>query len=52
VSKEKSLFLTDKHRKKCDLVGVIGREAFHIFDKANMTWIAAIEELGYAKLVS
>jgi hypothetical protein len=42
--------LMDIRREKCDLVGVIGRHAFHIFDKTNRLWIANIEKLGYLTL--
>ena len=30
--------------------GVVGRRAFHIFDKTNRTWITNSKELGYQKL--
>ena len=29
---------------------MVGRKAFHIFDKMKMTWICASKELGYEQV--
>ena len=31
-------------------MGIIGRRAFHIFDKTHRTWITSTKKLGYQKL--
>lgn len=35
---------------KSDLIGVVGREAFHIFNKSDRTWVCSRKELGYQML--
>jgi hypothetical protein len=47
---QKCDLLIDLSKQKCELIGVVGRKAFHIFDKTNMTWIANIRALGYQEL--
>lgn len=51
VSPEKQAILRDCRRKRSELIGVVGRIAFHIFDKSAMTWICSSESLGYAKII-
>ena len=33
----------------CELYGVVGRRAFHIFDKTHMTWVCCSKLLGYQR---
>ena len=42
--------ITGLKNRKCELIGVIGRHAFHIFDKTHATWISHNEELGYVTM--
>ena len=49
-SEEKRQQLRDLSRKKCHLMGIVGRRAFHIFDKTHRTWICSTKKLGYQKL--
>ena len=37
-------------KKNCELVGIVGRKAFHIFDKTHRTWICSSRALGYDKI--
>ena len=37
---------------RCDLVGVMGRNAFHVFDKISMNWICSNKYLGYGNVFS
>ena len=36
--------------KKCQIIGVIGRRCFHLFDKKHMQWLCSAKKLGYEKL--
>lgn len=49
-SPAKRALLKDLTRKRCELVGVVGRNAFHIFDKTNRTWICSSKAHGYIRL--
>ena len=40
----------DLRSKNRELIGVVGRQAFHIFDKTNLTWISHTEMLGSVTL--
>jgi hypothetical protein len=31
------------------MFGVVGRRAFHIFDKTHMTWVCSSKALGYQR---
>lgn len=42
--------LKDLSQQKCELYGIIGRRAFHIFDKTHMVWICNSKKLGYIHL--
>ena len=46
-SEEKRELLKSLARKRCSLLGVVGRRAFHIFDATHRTWICSSKELGY-----
>jgi hypothetical protein len=48
---ERQSILKDLLKKKCELIGVVGRNAFHIFDKTNLTWFCSIKALGYETLI-
>jgi hypothetical protein len=37
--------------KRCDLIGIKGRKALHIFDKTYMTWICSSTKLGFETLL-
>lgn len=37
--------------KLCDLIGIMGRKALHIFDKTYMIWICSSTKLGYETLL-
>ena len=52
VKPDKRELLKDCRRKHSELIGVVGRKAFHIFDKTAMTWICSSEALGYAKIIN
>lgn len=49
-SEEKRQLLLGLSRQKCQLMGIVGRRAFHIFDKTHRTWITSTKKLGYQKL--
>ena len=49
-SENKKLLLRGLTKKNCELYGVIGRRAFHIFDKTHLTWICSSKVLGYQYL--
>ena len=52
VSSEiKKMLLRDCKKKRCDLIGIVGRKALHIFDKTYMTWICSSAKLGYETLL-
>jgi len=36
--------------KNCDLVGIVGRRAFHVFDRTNLKWVCSSRALGYQTL--
>lgn len=40
----------DLKLKRGEFVGIVGRKAFHIFDKANRRWVASSQQLGYQTL--
>lgn len=42
--------LKDYSKRNCDLIGIVGRKAFHIFDKTHRTWICSSKNLAYEKL--
>ena len=45
--------VTDAHKypfERCRWVGVVGREAYHVFDLKKMEFVYAERELGYSKL--
>ena len=46
-STHKQQLLKDLKRQRCELIGIVGRRAFHIFDKTNRTWISNSLALGY-----
>lgn len=50
-SKKKRDLLLDCKNKHCNLIGIVGRVAFHIFDETYMTWICSSEALGYEHLL-
>lgn len=35
---------------KCDLVGVMGRRALHVFDRSHRAWVYSSDALGYETL--
>lgn len=35
---------------KCDLIGVMGRHALHVFDRTHQSWVYSSDELGYETL--
>jgi len=47
----KANLLRDFRRARCNLVGVVGRKAFHIFDLTHMTWICSSNSLGYETMM-
>ena len=52
VSSEiKKMLLRDCKKKRCDLIGIMGTKALHIFDKTHMTWICSSTKLGYEILL-
>jgi hypothetical protein len=51
TNETKKRLLRDCMIKRCDLIGVVGRKAFHVFDKTYMTWICSSANLGYEKLL-
>jgi hypothetical protein len=46
----KQELLTDLSRSKPTLVGILGRHAFHIYNKTDRTWMCHIDALGYQAL--
>ena len=52
AEKEKIDLIEDTKLRRCNLYGVIGRYAFHVFDRTNLTWITAADKLGYANLAN
>jgi len=44
---DKQRLLKDLKKKRCELLGVVGRRAFHIFDSTHRIWITNSLELGY-----
>jgi hypothetical protein len=38
-------------KRRSEFVGIVGRHAFHIFDKNNRVWISSSEDLGYESLM-
>ena len=48
--KSKIIELRELSKLKCELIGVVGRNAFHVFNKTNMSWIISSKELAYCKL--
>jgi hypothetical protein len=49
-SEKKRQLLRGLTKQHCELYGVVGRRAFHIFDKTHMTWICSSKALGYQML--
>lgn len=49
-SEKKRQLLRGLTKQHCELIGVVGRRAFHIFDKTHMTWICSSKALGYQML--
>ncbi len=35
---------------KCDLIGVMGRHALHVFDRSHRSWVFSSDLLGYETL--
>ena len=51
-SEKKRQLLRGLTKRHCELYGVVGRRAFHIFDKTHKTWICSSKALGYQLLSS
>lgn len=45
-SEQKRQHLRGLAGESCELIGVVGRRAFHVFDKRHMTWICSSKDLG------
>ena len=50
ITKDKLELINELKNKKCELIGVAGRHAFHVFDKTHNTWISHTESLGYVTI--
>ena len=50
VTEEKKQLLLRLSLQRCQLIGIVGRRAFHIFDKTHKTWICSSKKLGYKHL--
>ena len=46
----KEKLLKELSKRKLELVGVVGRYAFHIFNKTNRCWVSSSEALAYSNL--
>lgn len=42
--------ITSLRPGKCDLIGVMGRHALHVFDRLHRSWVYSSEDLGYETL--
>ena len=47
---KKTMLLDPVIKRKCELIGVLGRRCFHLFDKTHLTWVCSVKQLGYEKL--
>lgn len=43
--------LNELLKRRSEFVGIVGRHAFHIFDKNNRVWISSSADLGYESLM-
>ena len=50
VTEDKKQLLLKLSLQRCQLIGIVGRRAFHIFDKTHRTWICSSRALGYKHL--
>ena len=51
LSSAKLDYLRDFRTKGPQLIGAMGKKAFHLFDRVSLTWLCSLENLGYNKFL-
>ena len=44
---KRNILRVENNKKNAELVGIVGRQAFHVFDKTTRSWVCSCPSLAY-----